>query len=1149
MTRRATRILLEVVAGLLGLVLLVSAFAAWRMSQGPVALDFLAPRVEQAMGSGEDGIQVRIGKTELIWAGWERKLDLRAQNIWIRNAEQVTVARFPEVEFKLSLDALLNGIFIPAEVTVTGATLRFVRQPDGALQFLGSKSADAEQETGQGTVISRLSPQVLERIISKPNPDYPLSYLKQVRIRQARVSVDDFRLQRVWSAPWADITLRSRDGLLTGNAVLQVEFAGDLSSVFTRLEFDPLRSEIGVNVDLGGVPLGPLIEDFQKRAELPAERDAAGGTGAEIMEGAPTAEPADAEPEKNAPGEEAEDLLAPFVSLDLSLFGSLDLTLNLEGKLTNALFDLSSSVGTLTLPSLLPEALTMRDLRLSGEMDTSTRILSVKTGSLSLARGTVPGPHLNFSAEAVGLDMDELPPEREFLSGDLEISARLALQNLPLSEFAFYWPEAFARAGQNWVVENIPSGLVRTAQADVKLSLPAGLPRKPELLDIYCQIAYEDMEIHYLRPLPEIRGVTGTAELTPKGMTFQAEGGQVEGGLSLSQSHVVISGFDQEDQAIAIDSLIEGPLPAALAIIDHERLDLLSDFGIDPARSGGDAKGSLHFDFPLLKDLEFSHVNLAVQAEVADAAVQDLVLGQDLSEGTLKLDVTQDAMNLTGDGRLGGVPVEDVVWLENFVASDPLEREITALVPRMTVAELGSFGLDLDDFLDESFAGKLRYRSESGGRSDIFVEAEVTATELRVDPLPWVKPVGEKGSARLHVGLQDNEARQLHDLKIDSEILSLQASGEFEPQGKGFRRLEAPYVNFAQNRLQDVTLRWTGPDLAIGASGGTFDMGLLLSSQEDDEGEEASSEEAEADDFTGRLHIRAPKLSRVYFGEDRYFDDVSVELLRGSRGWEMAAIDATIPLAFATPREKNLALDPDSPDTRSVSVLFRHNLAEPDDLTVLTHDAGGMLRALDWFDTLSGGRLVVTGDSEAPLPRGPLKMVIEVQNFAAEDVPALARLFTLASLSGPSDMLYGQGLSFERLIGQVSLAEHLLKTDLIRAYGSNVGLTATGNADLDALKLDVQGTLIPAYTINRFIEQIPLIGTLLTGGEGEGVIALTYTMKGDLTEPVIEVNPLSALAPGFLRGLFQASNPNEDDDDLSDGEESVRQLILPQRDK
>ncbi|MFP3422545.1 AsmA-like C-terminal domain-containing protein, partial [Bacillus sp. SIMBA_161] len=83
-----------------------------------------------------------------------------------------------------------------------------------------------------------------------------------------------------------------------------------------------------------------------------------------------------------------------------------------------------------------------------------------------------------------------------------------------------------------------------------------------------------------------------------------------------------------------------------------------------------------------------------------------------------------------------------------------------------------------------------------------------------------------------------------------------------------------------------------------------------------------------------------------------------------------------------------------------------------------------------------------------------------------------------------------------------------------------LGLTTKGEVDLDAGQLDLTGVVVPAASTNRVLADIPVLGKLLTGGEGEGLFAVTYDVTGPLNQPKVDVNPLSALAPGFLRGLF-----------------------------
>ena len=56
--------------------------------------------------------------------------------------------------------------------------------------------------------------------------------------------------------------------------------------------------------------------------------------------------------------------------------------------------------------------------------------------------------------------------------------------------------------------------------------------------------------------------------------------------------------------------------------------------------------------------------------------------------------------------------------------------------------------------------------------------------------------------------------------------------------------------------------------------------------------------------------------------------------------------------------------------------------------------------------------------------------------------------------------------------------------------------------------------------LNSLPGKIPLIGKLFVGEKGGGLIGVAYSVKGLLPNPEISVNPLSALAPGAARNLF-----------------------------
>ena len=71
-------------------------------------------------------------------------------------------------------------------------------------------------------------------------------------------------------------------------------------------------------------------------------------------------------------------------------------------------------------------------------------------------------------------------------------------------------------------------------------------------------------------------------------------------------------------------------------------------------------------------------------------------------------------------------------------------------------------------------------------------------------------------------------------------------------------------------------------------------------------------------------------------------------------------------------------------------------------------------------------------------------------------------------------------------------------------------------------RVNMTGTFVPAYGVNDLFSQIPLFGPILGGGTHEGLFAVNFRISGPASAPVLNVNPLSAIAPGFLRKIFGA---------------------------
>ena len=103
-----------------------------------------------------------------------------------------------------------------------------------------------------------------------------------------------------------------------------------------------------------------------------------------------------------------------------------------------------------------------------------------------------------------------------------------------------------------------------------------------------------------------------------------------------------------------------------------------------------------------------------------------------------------------------------------------------------------------------------------------------------------------------------------------------------------------------------------------------------------------------------------------------------------------------------------------------------------------------------------------------------------------------------------------------------------------RVSGPALGMTGDGEIRFKDRLLDVDGTLVPAYTANSLLSEIPVLGDIFVGQKGEGIFALSYLVQGDFDETQVVVNPLSALTPGFLRGIFKPKRENLSDDVIAE---------------
>jgi hypothetical protein len=187
-------------------------------------------------------------------------------------------------------------------------------------------------------------------------------------------------------------------------------------------------------------------------------------------------------------------------------------------------------------------------------------------------------------------------------------------------------------------------------------------------------------------------------------------------------------------------------------------------------------------------------------------------------------------------------------------------------------------------------------------------------------------------------------------------------------------------------------------------------------------------------------------------------------------------------------------------------------------MSVAFGDLGTLLRFVGIYPRLAGGAgsLVMTKNSSRETEVG----VFSLRDFALIDEGNVAQVLgnhpdsrDLIARQNRMDFNSGEA-KFVRYSDRIEITEAVLD-------GGTQGGTARGFIYTDAGQYDLVGTYIPLFGLNNAFQQIPILGPLLGGREGEGLFGVTFAIRGPLANPEFIVNPLSLLVPGAFRSLFE----------------------------
>ncbi len=173
-----------------------------------------------------------------------------------------------------------------------------------------------------------------------------------------------------------------------------------------------------------------------------------------------------------------------------------------------------------------------------------------------------------------------------------------------------------------------------------------------------------------------------------------------------------------------------------------------------------------------------------------------------------------------------------------------------------------------------------------------------------------------------------------------------------------------------------------------------------------------------------------------------------------------------------------------------------------------------LLSNYKFFDGLKGGQLLLSSSYDSQ--KSDTNLIIE--NFKVVDAPDLVKLLSLADFGGMSDILKGEGLSFDKLEMNMEKNNQILNLKELYAIGPSISILMDGYVESNTGLVSLRGTMVPAKTLNKFLSKLPIVGDILIPKEiGEGLFGISFKMKGKPGEIKTTVNPVKTLTPRFIQ--------------------------------
>ncbi|QLF70648.1 hypothetical protein FE840_014480 [Peteryoungia desertarenae] len=679
-----------------------------------------------------------------------------------------------------------------------------------------------------------------------------------------------------------------------------------------------------------------------------------------------------------------------------------------------------------------------------------------------------------------------------------EVRFEAAIEHMKTVAIKQLWPFWIADKPRDWVLENVFGGTVKNANISViipqnRLSIE---PRPLQLDEDELKISFEieDARMNVAGDIPPLRDMNARFDMVGAQLAVA-----IQSAASYFPSGRVVN---VEAGAFSIDDVYQKPLMADISLAMAGNADAVAELAsfrpiaalerteFSVADFTGQVRGNAQLRVGLIQSQNPPDTVWNASLMLDDVDVAKPFDGRKVEDFAGKLALDAEAMRIEGAAKVDGIDM-DIVLVEpvhDKSATKP-ERVVSMALDNRERRKLVP---GLDDLIDGEIGVRLTRRNPERQS----VEVDLRRANLNLPWIGWSKGQGIAAKAKFDVVTRGDE-NQIDRFVLDGD--GFYGEGAFVVGPDGLKSANFGKIQLSPGDNLALTVRENKGAYSISVSGAQVDARALIKELK----RPASEDATKADRISVRVEAQIDRV--VGFGDETLS---GVSLLYSATGGKPTSLDF-------------------SGVTRSSQAVVA-KLRPVDGLnqvSVTSSDAGAVSRFADLYARVLGGLLNLKLNQTQT---GSWYGNIDLRNFQINNEE---RLQSIVSTPTGQD---GRSLNsavrrdidvssarFQRGFARLLFSEGTLSVENGIVRGEQIGASFQGVVRDASGRIDLTGTFMPAYGLNRLFGELPIIGAILGNGSDRGLLGITFKLTGPTERPNLIINPLSIIAPGVFRQIFE----------------------------